>query len=80
MLQQGRQNIQTGGNPGSSGIATQSGSCDVQRGRGGAILVRMHSVDRQGRPLPDAVFTFRVGNPQYDFWEREAAKALAARR
>jgi hypothetical protein len=49
-----------------------SGSCDVERRKDGSLLVRMHSVDRQGRPLPDAVFTFRKGDPQYEYWDRLA--------
>jgi hypothetical protein len=52
-------------------LATQLESWDVQRRRDGALLVRVHSRDRQGRPLPDAVFTFRLGDPQYDYWERQ---------
>lgn len=43
-------------------------SCEVQRADGGAILVRVHSDDSCGRALPDAVFTFRNGDPQYEFW------------
>ena len=35
----------------------------------GAILVRMHSRDASGDALPDAVFTFRAGDPQYELWE-----------
>jgi hypothetical protein len=49
-----------------------SGSWDIDRRKDGSLLVRMHSVDRQGRPLPDAVFTFRKGDPQYEHWERQA--------
>ena len=41
---------------------------DVQPGKNGAVLVRVHSVPWQGRPLPDAVFTFRPGDPQYEYW------------
>lgn len=47
-------------------------ACDVERRKDGSVLVRVHSVDRQGRQLPDAVFTFRVGDPQYNFWEQRA--------
>ncbi|MEN6405670.1 MAG: hypothetical protein ABFC77_04275 [Thermoguttaceae bacterium] len=49
-------------------VVTQLESCEIQRRRDGALLVRVHSQDRQGRPLPDAVFTFRQGDPQYDYW------------
>jgi hypothetical protein len=43
-------------------------ACDVERRKDGTVLVRVHSSDRHGSPLPDAVFTFRQGDPQYDFW------------
>ncbi|MCE5301808.1 MAG: hypothetical protein LLF97_01715 [Planctomycetaceae bacterium] len=49
-------------------VVTQLESCEIQRRRDGVLLVRVHSQDRQGRPLPDAVFTFRQGDPQYDYW------------
>ena len=51
--------------------AAQLDSWDVQRRNDGAVLVRVHSCDRQGRQLPDAVFAFRLGDPQYDYWERQ---------
>lgn len=56
----------------SGGGSTSSRSWDIERRRDGALLVRMHSVDRRGRPLPDAVFTFRKGDPQYEYWEQQA--------
>ena len=52
--------------------AVQSGAYEVERRNDGAVLVRVHSADRHGRPLPDAVFTFRIGDPQYDYWDRQA--------
>lgn len=42
--------------------------CDIECRRNGILVVRVHSVDRMGRPLPDAVFTFRPGDPQYEYW------------
>ena len=45
------------------------GSWDVDRHQDGAVLVSVHSCDRRGEPLPDAVFTFRSGDPQHAFWE-----------
>ncbi len=42
---------------------------DVERRRDGVILVRVHSPEKNGRRLPDAVFTFRRGDPQYEYWE-----------
>ena len=47
---------------------------DVQRRHDGAVLVRVHSCDRQGHELPDAVFTFRLGDPQYDYWEQQLCR------
>jgi hypothetical protein len=49
--------------------AMQPDRCDLERRKDGAILVRVHSSDPCGRKLPDAVFTFRAGDPQYDHWE-----------
>jgi len=43
----------------------------VERRRDGAIVVRVASCDADGRPLPDAVFSFREGDSQYAKWERE---------
>jgi len=51
--------------------AAQLDSWDVQPRDDGAVLVRVHSYDRQGRPLPDAVFTFRLGDPQFDYWQQQ---------
>jgi len=56
--------------------ATKADSWDVQRRNDGAVLVRVHSCDRQGRQLPDAVFAFRSGDPQYDYWERELCRRM----
>jgi hypothetical protein len=44
---------------------------EIQRRRDGALLVRVPSAARDNRPLPDAVFTFRVGDPQYSYWEQQ---------
>jgi hypothetical protein len=46
-------------------------SWDVDRRQDGAVLVRVHSTDRNGRRLPDAVFAFRLGDPQYNYWEEK---------
>jgi hypothetical protein len=46
--------------------------CDVERRADGSVLVRVHSPDRDGRKLPDAVFTFRTGDPQYSYWEQRS--------
>jgi hypothetical protein len=52
--------------------AMAPGACDVERHGDGTILVRVHSSDRNGRKLPDAVFTFRLGDPQYTYWAARA--------
>ena len=41
-----------------------------QRGDG-AVVVHVPSSGTYGRRLPDAVFAFRIGDPQYDFWQRQ---------
>jgi hypothetical protein len=46
----------------------------IQRRGDGALLVRVPSAPRNGSRLPDAVFSFRLGDPQYSFW----AEMLAA--
>lgn len=34
------------------------------------LIVRMKSKPYNGRHLPDASFTFRLGEPQFEVWER----------
>ena len=51
--------------------STDSNSWDIERRKDGAMIVRMHSSDRNGRSLPDAVFTFRTGDPQFSYWEQQ---------
>lgn len=43
--------------------------CRLERNQQGAILVRVASGGTNGQRLPDAVFTFWRGDPQYDYWE-----------
>jgi hypothetical protein len=45
--------------------------CDIERRVDGAVVVRVHSRATGGRALPDAVFAFRAGDPQYTFWEQQ---------
>ncbi len=45
-------------------------SCNVERRSDGAVLVRVHSSRKDGQRLPDAVFTFREGDPQYEYWDQ----------
>ena len=46
---------------------------NVEPREDGAILVRVQSSDQKGRALPDAVFTFRPGDPQYAHWKKQLA-------
>jgi len=40
----------------------------IERRSDGAILVRVQSTGSVGERLPDAVFSFRSGDPQYAYW------------
>lgn len=35
----------------------------------GAVIVRVASRDRGTETLPEAVFTFRLGDPQFQYWD-----------
>ncbi|MCE5268314.1 MAG: hypothetical protein LLG00_10560 [Planctomycetaceae bacterium] len=59
--------------------AAQPQSWDIERTSDDVLLVRVHSFNRQGRKLPDAVFTFRKGEPQYDYWKRQLLARTPAR-
>ncbi len=60
-------------------VSLEPNSWDVERRADGAVIVRVHSATRDGRPLPDAVFTFRSGDPQYAYWEEQLALRLGDR-
>ncbi len=53
-----------------SGTSTPP-SCEIQRRLDGAVLVRVRSREINGRTLPDAVFAFRAGDPQFGFWDEQ---------
>ena len=40
----------------------------IEKRSDGAILVRVQSAGAAGERLPDAVFSFRCGDPQYSYW------------
>ena len=40
----------------------------IEQRRDGAILVRVKSEGSEASRLPDAVFSFRCGDPQYSYW------------
>ncbi len=48
----------------------------VQRRGDGAVLVRMRSKDSSGDRLPDAVFAFHLGDPQYAYWEQRLEERM----
>lgn len=43
----------------------------LERRADGAVLVRVPSLFRGDHTLPEAVFSFRLGDPQYAYWEGE---------
>jgi hypothetical protein len=45
-------------------------ACLIERRADGAVLVRVPSSSSHYPPLPDAVFTFRAGDPQFDYWHQ----------
>jgi hypothetical protein len=45
-------------------------ACVVERRCDGAVIVRVASRNRGPDTLPDAVFSFRAGDPQYHYWEQ----------
>ena len=55
---------------------TELRNWDVERRDNETVLVRVHSSSRQGRQLPDAVFSFRYGDPQYDYWASQLLKRM----
>jgi hypothetical protein len=45
-------------------------SYSVERRSDGAVIVRVASRDRGRDTLPQAVFTFRIGDPQFSYWQQ----------
>jgi hypothetical protein len=43
----------------------------LERRSDGAVLVRVPSLFRGEKALPEAVFSFRLGDPQFAYWEGE---------
>ena len=43
----------------------------VERRDDGVVLVRVPSTGTFSAGLPDAVFSFRAGDPQYDYWRSQ---------
>jgi hypothetical protein len=45
-------------------------SWDIRRRGDGAVVVRVPSRETDDGRLPDAVFAFRAGDPQYHLWDQ----------
>jgi hypothetical protein len=56
----------------------QDMALEIKRRNDGVLLVRVPSTGRGGNLLPDAVFSFRSGDPQYSFWAELLAQQEAA--
>jgi hypothetical protein len=46
----------------------------VERRDDGAVIVRVPSTGTYGVGLPDAVFSFRAGDPQYAYWQEQVCE------
>jgi len=51
----------------------------IEKRRDGAIVVRVRSEGPEESRLPDAVFSFRNGDPQYAYWLSRLATQAADR-
>ena len=54
-----------------------SNSWKLSRRDDGAVIVRVESKQNNGRTLPDAVFAFRAGDPQYSYWDEQLRRKHA---
>ena len=61
--------VRRGGRDVDGEMSTESWA--VERRSDGAVLVRVPSDRTQGAPLPDAVFAFRAGDPQFTYWDEQ---------
>ena len=52
--------------------------CLIERRADGAVIVRVPSRGNHYPPLPDAVFTFRAGDPQFDYWHQRWSRQRRA--
>jgi hypothetical protein len=70
--------------PSSSSAASPAASIpedrlSVERRRDGVLVVRVRSAGPEHARLPDAVFSFRCGDPQYAYWLRRVSDACGER-
>ena len=52
----------------------------IQRRGDGALVVRVPSRANGANRLPDAIFSFRAGDPQYSYWEQEYSRQQGGQR
>jgi hypothetical protein len=52
--------------------------CLLEQRPDGAILVRVPSRANDGHSLPDAIFAFRAGDPQFAFWQQQMSQGQHA--
>jgi hypothetical protein len=57
-------------------VSSSNGPWEIECRADGSLLVYVHSSDVDGTPLPDAVFTFVPGDPQYGRWVEEFQRQL----
>jgi hypothetical protein len=53
------------------GSVVDSHSYLLERRPDGAVLVRVRSRSNNGHTLPEAVFAFRAGDPQFHYWDQQ---------
>jgi len=49
----------------------QQHRCEIRRRDDGAVVVRVRSAADGDATLPDAVFAFRQGDPQFQYWDEQ---------
>jgi hypothetical protein len=52
-------------------FVADSHAYSLERRPDGAVLVRVRSRSNNGHTLPDAVFAFRAGDPQFQYWDQQ---------
>jgi hypothetical protein len=54
--------------PNTTPVSIPDERLSIEKRGDGAILVRVKSAGPEAARLPDAVFSFRCGDPQYAYW------------
>ena len=61
----------------SDGVEYDLKNTTIEKREDEVLIVRVRSTDAHSQPLPDAVFSFRPRDPQYDIWNRRWLYAVA---